>query len=177
MLKLDELKKVISTTPTLTIQKFIGPLNEYMPKYGINTLLRVRHFLAQIIHESGAFFYVEEIASGKYYEGRKDLGNIHPGDGVKFKGRGLIQITGRANYSRLSTDMFNDQRLIDYPEILKQPACAVESACWFWKLKGLNQIADRDDILTITKKINGWTNGLQDRKMYYQLCNKFILTI
>jgi len=177
MLKLDELKKVIQTTPTYTILKFIDPLNICMPKYGINTILRVNHFLAQIIHESGAFYHVEEIASGKYYEGRKDLGNIHPGDGVKFKGRGLIQITGRANYSKLSADIFNDQRLIDYPEILEKPEYAVESACWFWKLKGLNQLADKDDLLMITKKINGGTNGLQDRKMYYQLCKKFILTI
>ena len=137
-------------------------LTEEMKSHNISTPLRICHFLAQTLHESGYLNYVEEIASGKAYEGRKDLGNTTPGDGVRFKGRGLIQITGRANYMSISKAFNID--CVNHPELLEQPINAVKSAIWFWNSKGLNKYADADDLFTITRRINGGTNGFADRK-------------
>lgn len=150
-------------------------LDKYMPLYGINSLRRIRHFLAQLAHESGSFIYVREIASGEKYEGRKDLGNVIKGDGKKFKGRGLIQITGRANYEKCSVAIFGDKRLLDNPELLELPEWAVVSACWFWKTHGLNEIADTDNIQAVTRKINGGLNGLDSRKAFYERAKKIII--
>ena len=105
------------TCSELKASEFCEPLNNAMEKYSINTLLREAAFLAQVGHESGRLFYVKEIASGKAYEGRKDLGNTKVGDGVKFKGRGLIQITGRTNYKQCGTDLKLD--LLTHPELLE----------------------------------------------------------
>ena len=134
-------------------------------KYEINTPLRVAHFMAQLHHESGGFKYLKELGNNAYfkkYEGRKDLGNIFAGDGLKYKGRGYIQITGRANYSEISKDLKID--FLNNPELLEQEANAIISALWFWNKKKLNVLADADNILTITKKINGALNGIDDRK-------------
>ena len=124
--------------------------------------LRFAHFIAQLAHESGNFRYMEEIASGSAYEGRKDLGNVLVGDGVRYKGRGPIQLTGRANYRK-----YGQQLGIDFennPEIVAIPSVGLMVACKFWFDNGLNELADKDDVLSITKRINGGTNGLQDRK-------------
>ena len=134
-------------------------------KYEINTPLRVAHFMAQLHHESGGFKYLKELGNNAYfkkYEGRKDLGNIFAGDGLKYKGRGYIQITGRANYSEISKDLKID--FLNNPKLLEQEANAIISALWFWNKKKLNVLADADNILTITKKINGGLNGIDDRK-------------
>lgn len=144
-----------------------GPaLLETAIKYGINTPLRLAHFLAQIGHESGSLKYTEELASGAAYEGRKDLGNTQPGDGRRYKGRGLIQITGRYNYSRYGK-VVPPADLVNRPERLAEMPYSVDSAGWFW-VKGtsqdLNRIADKDNVLLITKLINGGHNGLSDRK-------------
>ena len=133
----------------------------------INTPLRLAHFFAQIHHESGGFKYLKELGNDKYflkYEGRKDLGNTQKGDGYKFKGRGYIQVTGRANYSEISKDLKID--FINNPELLEQEVNAMISALWFWNKRKLNQFADLDDIKTITKKINGGYNGLKERQEY-----------
>ena len=145
---------------------------KYMPLFGINTLQRIRHFLAQVAHESGSFVYVREIASGAAYDTgskAKMLGNTpeKDGDGEKFKGRGLIQITGKANYESCSIALFGDKRLLLTPELLEQPEWAVKSACWFWEKHGLSTIADKDNIELITKKINGGLNGIDSRKAFY----------
>ena len=172
---LEQLKSICPLSARSTLDKYTEPLNKYMPKYGINTLNRVRHFIAQLAHESGGFFYVKEIASGVAYEGRKDLGNTQAGDGKKFKGRGLIQITGRSNYEKCSMAIFGDKRLLDHPELLEAPDAAVLSACWFWQSNGLNALADKDDLVRITKRINGGKNGLKDRTDKYEKARKVIV--
>src|SRR6478736_7421705 len=97
----DDLKRIMPLASASALDRFCEPINSTLPKYLINTPTRIAAFLAQIAHESGQFRYVKELASGEAYEGRKDLGNTQPGDGKKFKGRGLIQITGRNNYELL----------------------------------------------------------------------------
>lgn len=143
-------------------------LKAAMEERDIDTPKRQAAFLAQLAHESGSLRYVLEIASGAAYEGRADLGNAEPGDGIRFKGRGLIQVTGRANYAACSLALFGDDRLLASPGILETPLEACRSATWFWKSKKLNALADAGKFLTITRKINGGTNGLADRQAYWE---------
>ena len=137
--------------------------NVHMRTYGIlDNSLRLIHFLAQLAHESGNFRYMEEIASGAAYEGRKDLGNTQAGDGKRYKGRGPIQLTGRANYRR-----YGQQLGIDFesnPTIVAIPSVGLLVACKFWADNGLNALADQDDLRAITRRINGGYNGFEDRK-------------
>lgn len=152
---------------------FTNALNKAMDEYSISTKQQQAAFLAQVLHESGECRYVKELASGEAYEGRKDLGNTQVGDGVKYKGRGLIQITGRANYEKLGQAFGLD--LISNPELLEQPDLAAKSAAWFWATHKLSQYADLntdEGFVTITKRINGGTNGLEDRKMYWGRAKK-----
>lgn len=151
---------------------FLPYLNRYMARYGINNRMRVCHFLAQIAHESGELRYTRELASGKAYEGRKDLGNVRPGDGVRYKGRGLIQITGRANYREISKATGVDFE--GHPEWLELPQWATMSACWWWNNRGLNELADHDALTAITIRINGWTKGYKSRLMYLGRAKKVI---
>lgn len=142
--------------------QWVSHINNAMAKFGIDTAIRQAHFLAQIGHESGRLFYIIELASGKAYEGRKDLGNTEVGDGVKYKGRGLIQITGRANYQALSDSLGVD--FVKVPQFLEIPENAALSAAWFWHKNNLNELADLDLLTKITRKINGGVNGLEDRR-------------
>lgn len=134
----------------------------HCPAFRIDTPLRLAHFLAQLAHESMGFVHMEEIASGAAYEGRRDLGNVHPGDGKRYKGRGPIQLTGRANYRRYGQRVGID--LEAHPEVAALPSVGMLTACLYWSDRGLNALADADDVLSITRKINGGTNGLPDRK-------------
>lgn len=158
------------------IDKFLTPLNLTLQKYDIESPKRAAAFLAQIGHESGSLRYVEEIASGEAYEGRKDLGNTQPGDGVRFKGRGLIQITGRANYKALSVALNYD--FIADPAALEKPGAAALSAGWFWNLRNLNKFADANDFSRISKLINGVNrktglpNGWDDRLQRWAIAKK-----
>ncbi|KKW92700.1 glycoside hydrolase family 19 protein [Sphingobium chungbukense] len=141
--------------------------NVHFRSYGLlDNGLRLAHFLAQVAHESGGFRYMEEIwgptEAQKRYEGRKDLGNTVKGDGSLFRGRGPIQITGRANYEEYGNAI--GLWLTDKPTLAAIPAIGLHIACEYWKRKGLNAWADADDALTITKKINGGVNGLADRQ-------------
>ena len=148
------------------INKYLHELIKLMPQFGINTPLRQAHFIAQLAHESGSLNYVKELASGQAYEGRKDLGNINKGDGIKYKGRGLIQITGRHNYTLFQNYLGGAPDIMTHPEYLEQPHLAVMVSCWFWKTHGLNELADKDSFVTITKIINGGTNGINERKAF-----------
>jgi putative chitinase len=147
-------------------------LSEAMKKYEINTPLREAAFLAQLGHESLDLRYMEEIASGKAYEGRTDLGNINPGDGVRYKGRGPIQLTGRANYEKFGTLL--DINLIDSPELAATPAVGFRIAGLFWTLKKLNALADLENIREITRRINGGYNGLEDRIRRYESAKRIL---
>lgn len=142
------------------------PLLEACSLFRINTPLRLAAFFAQIGHESGSLKYKQEIASGSAYEGRRDLGNIYIGDGVKYKGRGLIQLTGRANYLLYGALLGLD--LINYPGLALNPTNAAKLACVYWQRNNLNKFADSKAFDKITKKINGGLNGKKDRDNRYQ---------
>lgn len=147
---------------------FVGPLSSACHEFDINTPARVAAFVAQCAHESACFAYTRELADGRAYEGRADLGNTQPGDGQKFKGRGLIQITGRENYAACSLALFNDLRLLENPALLEQPTEAARSAAWFWKQRGLNELADVGNYRRITKTINGGYTHYDRRLKLYQ---------
>ncbi len=164
LITVEQLIKIAPQSSETRLYELITGINETLEKFNINTALRIAHFLAQVAHESGSFQYMEEIASGEDYEGRHNLGNIQPGDGVKFKGRGLIQLTGRDNYQKFSTAMNMD--FIAQPELVAKAPYAVLVAGWFWHENRLNPDADQDDVVTVTKVINGGDNGLDDRRDY-----------
>jgi len=154
----------------------VEPLNLTFERFQIDTPKRVAAFLAQVGHESGGFKYMREIwgptPAQSRYEGRVDLGNTFPGDGKRYMGRGLIQITGRHNYLKVSEALGVD--FITSPEALESPLYACLSAGWYWNSRHLNDYADEMDCLTVTKKINGGTNGLVDRnKRYDKSCRVF----
>lgn len=152
--------------------------NKYYCQYEVTNPKRIAGFLSETIHESASFTKTREGASGSSYEGRKDLGNIFKGDGVKFKGRGYIQITGRTNYAAVSKHIFGDDTLLKNPDLLAIPQYAMRSALWFWKNNGLNALADIQYFETITKKINGGLNGFENRVMFYnRLCEEFGLPL
>jgi len=154
------------------VETFVPYLSQYQGD--VDTVERIAAFLAQVLHESGCFRFVRELASGEAYEGRADLGNVFEGDGVKFKGRGLIQITGRANYKTLSMAMYGNDQLIQTPDLLATPENAVRSAYWFWETHKLNELADAGDLEKITRRINGGLNGWAERKMFYDRALKVL---
>lgn len=164
-------------------------MNEWFPHFEIDTPQELRHILAQLAHESDSFNTLEEYASGEAYEGRKDLGNVFPGDGIKFKGRGPIQNTGRANYQRLGEKLHKPTFFIDNPELLETPQWGIWAAGVFWQDKGLNDFANMSDnhlifvkrfnkylspIEYITYRINGGQNGLFERREFYARCQSII---
>ena len=169
-------------------------LNSTCPLYGIDTPQEFCHFLAQACHETDHFRTLREYASGRAYEGRVDLGNTRPGDGVRFKGRGIFQTTGRANYLQLGVKKGRRDLFINNPELLEQPEYAIWSACEFWKTRGLNDIANQADTDVLKKKykgniinvspveyisitINGGYNGIDDRKKYYAIAQKVLVEV
>jgi predicted chitinase len=157
--------------PNLSIsesQELARDLAYAMVKHNITTRRRALMFLAQCAHESGGFHWREELASGEAYEGRVDLGNVHTGDGRRFKGRSFIQVTGRANYRALPHwDGIDFERS---PHRLSEKRYACLAAAWWWKNHGCNQLADSrapGAFIRVTRRINGGTNGLVDRLRYY----------
>lgn len=161
--------------------KFLKPLNDLFESKKINTVNRIAGFLSQIGVESAEFRYVKELGNDSYFD-KYDTGSIadklgntpqKDGDGAKYKGRGLIQVTGLANYKACGKALGLD--LVNHPELLEQPEYAVASAGWYWETKNINAACDADDIVKITKLVNGGTNHLAERTAYYKKA-KSVLT-
>lgn len=138
--------------------------------------LEMAHFLAQIGHESGELRYREEIASGRAYEWRRDLGNTRPGDGRKFKGRGLIQCTGRYNYTAYDEHLDTGGLLLRQPELVaEKPELCCDVAGWYWSRHNLGRHARADDLVKVTRLINGGRNGLRDRQRLLHLAKAVLI--
>jgi putative chitinase len=182
------------TTPAMA-DKWLNPLIATCEQFEINTPERIAGFLSQIAHESAGFsatrenlnysaealcrvwpsrFNAEncqeyarnpEKIANKAYSSRMGNGPEESGDGAKFLGRGLIQLTGKDNYSRFSAATGVD--VVENPELVAEPEMAALSAGWFWSTNGLNALADNRDVVAMTKKINGGTHGLDDRQAKY----------
>jgi putative chitinase len=169
-------------------------LNATCPLYEIDTPQEYCHFLAQACHETDHFKTLREYASGRGYEGRLDLGNTQPGDGVRFKGRGIFQTNGRANYLQLGIKKGRRDLFINNPELLEQPEYSVWSACEFWRTRGLNDVANHADTDVLKKKyrgniidvspveyisitINGGYNGMDERKKYYAIARQVLVEV
>lgn len=168
--KLARQKDIISATGAM--------LSGFLALFEIITPLRIAHLLAQLAHESDGFCTLEEYASGAAYEGRKDLGNIKAGDGKRYKGRGPIQLTGRDNYRSFSkwiqAFVVNAPDFEAQPELVAQFPWAVWAVFYFWSTHNLNALADDDDLIGVTKKINGGINGLKDRAYYLAKAKKAV---
>jgi putative chitinase len=131
---------------------------------GLTTRLRLCHLLAQAAHETDRFRTLEEYGGPAYfarYDGRRDLGNTQAGDGARYHGRGIFQLTGRANYRRYGALIGLD--LESSPERAKEPAVSLAIAFAYWRDRGCNAAADADDVVAVTRLINGGRNGLAQR--------------
>jgi putative chitinase len=192
----EQLNEFFEDTDEDIVQQYVDPLNEMMEFYEINTPKRISMFLAQVGHESGGLRTIKEnlnysadrlkVIFPKYFRGvdpsgyarnpqkianrvyanRMGNGDEASGDGYRYCGRGLIQLTGKSNYNAFASDM--NMSLEEATEWLNDPEGAAWSAGWFWDSRELNQWADKGDVLTVTKKINGGTIGLEDRKSHYE---------
>jgi predicted chitinase len=166
VLTLSQLQAVMPSLTTARAAEMLPHLARAMAEARISTPRRKAAFLAQLAHESGQLRYFEELASGDAYEGRANLGNTQPGDGRRYKGRGPIQLTGRANYRDAGREL--GLPLEEKPELVATPAVGFRTAAWFWRTRELNELADAGNFLAITKRINGGTNGLADREKYHE---------
>lgn len=191
----DQLAKLIPSNQH--VDQWYEALTQLLPDYEINTVPRVAAFLAQCAHESGEFRILkenlnykaeslrkvfpkyfpndalaqqyahnQEAIANRVYGNRMGNGDEASGDGFRYCGRGLIQLTGKDNYTAFAESL--EIPVEDVPEYLGTFEGAVQSACWFWETNDLNKWADKNDITTLTKKINGGTIGLDDRKKHYQ---------
>lgn len=152
--------------PVARAAQWCGPLQLAFQHAGCNTAKRQAAFIAQVGHESGGFKFVREVwgptPAQSRYEGRRDLGNTQQGDGFRYRGRGLLQVTGRANYARVAARLPGPD-FVANPEALELPQWAALSAADYWLDRQLNRYADADDWRGLTKRINGGFNGLADR--------------
>jgi putative chitinase len=172
----DKLQGILIHASEVKVRRYFPFLDSLMEANLINTPMRMAHFLAQLGHESGELLYSEEIASGEAYEGRTDLGNTEPGDGPRFKGRGLIQLTGRANYRSYGVARGMDFTADAAATLLStDPLRAVDVSCWFWTVHNLNTIADGDNVEAVTRVVNGGLRGLADRKAKLARAKFFLL--
>jgi predicted chitinase len=170
---LTQLLECMPHLPLSRAQGYLVPLQAAMTEFEISfTTRRAAAFLAQIGHESADLKHWSEkwgpTDAQKRYEGRKDLGNVHTGDGFKFRGRGPIQLTGRANYERYGELLGID--LIADPSLAASPRGGFRIAGLFWREHGLNALADANQFEQITRRINGGTNGADDRSRRYKRC-------
>lgn len=182
----------IAGTKTKLMPALAEWINHFCPQYEIDTPQEYAHFLSQACHETDHFRTLQEYASGKNYEGRVDLGNKNAGDGVRYKGRGIFQTTGRANYLQLGITKGARDFFINGPELLEQPDHAVWSACEYWRTRSLNDAANQADTALLKKKfkgelfdvppveyismtINGGRNGLKERIKFYTLAKSVLI--
>jgi putative chitinase len=180
MLSDNDLQQIMPRLPQAKRQLYLPFINRVMEIYEIDTPLRASAFLAQIAHESAELKYMEEIwgptAQQKKYEPPGELatrlGNTQQGDGFRYRGRGPIQITGRANYEKYGDLLGVD--LVGNPDLAATPQFAFATAGLFWKLNGLNELADVQDFTAITKRINGGLNGLAERQKYYEIAKNVL---
>ena len=164
----EQLAAIWECSPDLIHDYEIDEMNSCLDKYEITTAPRIRHFLSQTAHESGGGRYKKELASGEAYNNRSDLGN-GPTDGPKYKGAGYIQLTGKYNYSRLS-EYLNDPRVMEGVDYVAENLPFTSAGYW-WMDNRMNELIDSGaDVLAVTKRVNGGTNGLADREHYYQIC-------
>lgn len=168
----DELRQIMPNLKADRRALMLPFIQAAMQEFEITSYLREAAFLAQLAHESAELRFMEEIASGAAYEGRRDLGNTQPGDGKRYKGRGPIQLTGRANYQKYGALLGLD--LVGNPTQAATPEVGFRIAGLFWKSNGLNQLADEQNFKAITKRINGGFNGLADRQMYYDRAKRVL---
>lgn len=205
MITQEQLQKILNITDTNKLILLTKAINDTAIKYSINTPLRLRHFLAQVMHESinftatvenlnysakallatwpthftpvqaAAYERKPEKIGNRAYANRMGNSDEASGDGFKFRGRSYIQITGRDNYKAIAKSLNID--LINHPELLQEVEYAMLAAGWFWSDRNLNKIADisGDDVKSITKIINGGFNGLDSRQKLYNICKKYIL--
>lgn len=174
MLSDVQLRQIMPNLAATKLALYLPALNRAMQTYGVDTMLRTAAFIAQLAHESGEFRWMEEIWGPTDAQRRYEppnglaakLGNTQAGDGKLFKGRGPIQITGRFNYAKYGGLLGTD--LIANPALAATPDVAFATAGLYWKTNGLNELADTEQFVTITRRINGGTNGLADRQKYYQ---------
>lgn len=178
MISAKVLKQIAPNAKAAIINDLEKYFDMYLADYGVDSYLRVCHFIAQAAHESDSFNTLEEYASGAAYEGRQDLGNTQKGDGKRYKGRGIFQITGRANYRDIGLAI--DEDLENEPELAADPEISVLTALEFWDRRNLNKYADADDVLGISKRINGVNrktglpNGFEERKRYLAKAKKVL---
>jgi putative chitinase len=166
--------------PVARAAPFIDSCNFMLDQYAINTPLRLAHMCAQYGHETGSLFYMVEVWGPTASQARYDppgtlasqLGNTTKGDGFALRGRGWPQLTGRANYQRASNELCID--FIAKPDELATPEFAPVIGGLFWSWKGLNTFADQDDITTITRRINGGLNGIDDRTARLAKCKTIL---
>ena len=180
MLTDAQLKAIMPNMPAARRALFLPALNRTLQTYTLHNRLRAAAFLGQLAHESGEFRYMEEIwgptAQQLRYEPPSTLatrlGNTQPGDGKRFRGRGPIQITGRANYKRYG-DLLG-LNLVGQPELVASPGVGLSAAGMFWRTNGLNALAELQDYREITRRINGGYNGWEERLRYYELAKRVL---
>lgn len=174
----EQLGQILPAAPAGRLDLMFQPLRDAMEEAEISTPIREAAFVAQLALESGEFRYMEELGTGAIYEGRKDLGNTTPGDGPRFKGRGPIQLTGRANYRKAGVALNLD--LEKHPQVVSVPSIGFRVAGWYWRLHGLNELADACAMSStafdaITRRINGALNGKPQRDAYFERAKAVLL--
>ena len=167
---LSQLQKAMPGCPRVRMELMLPGLIASMQRVEINTPLRAAAYISQVGHESADLRYMQEIASGAKYEGNLKLGNTKSGDGMRFKGRGPIQLTGRDNYTRFSA--WSGLDCIIHPELLEIPENGFLASAWYWETRDLNSHADKGDILRVSIGVNGknsdgYPNGWADRLTRY----------
>lgn len=189
----EQLKKALPNLKDVDV--WYDRMCEVLPKYGIDTKLRLAHFIAQTGHESGGYTVLKEnlnysadglqkifkkyfpdagtaekyarkpeMIANRVYASRLGNGPEASGEGYKYRGRGILQLTGKENYAKLSAALNKGDELIKNPDLVSEPEYALYSACWYWKSRNINAAADRDDVEAVTKLVNGGLIGIEDRK-------------